>query len=180
MTKRYILSRKVFVGLFTLFAVLIGFVFLNKDVVLGYVCPIGTTCSSLGNITDGVYRPGCEVWNDDDSAPRCLQYGCTYSGRIVYACSGTDSECEGQSAAYYYTYENCMTRTDPRYSYCCSGGGVGGELCCGTQSVRYDWSTYIGLKEFQDPDANAMHTDVILNSMYRLSLGSCTLSNRYW
>lgn len=158
MTKKYIISKKVVVGLFTLFVVMVGFLFSNREMVFGYVCPAGTSCSTEGSITDSVYRPGCEVWNDDDSAPRCLQYGCIISTRMVYSCSGTDSNCIGQSAAYYYTYDNCINGIDPRYSYCCNGGSSGGgESCgCGTQECEsYDCEcTYIGCKRISDPSEN--------------------------
>lgn len=143
MTKTIRVSTTVIKIGFVLFLFVLGFLFTKKDMIFGYTCPAGYSCSAEGSITQDIYRPGCELFVNQQETDDCLIYGCILStDSVTYYCSGTDNNCIGQSSAYYFDYNNCINRVDPKYSYCCnggSGGGGGGSCGCGTQECE---STY--------------------------------------
>ena len=157
MTRKVKISTIVIMGFFTISLLVLAFLFLNKQLVFGYVCPIGTTCMAEGSVNAGNYLPGCEVY---DRPYNCISYGCVESyARIPFSCSGTNSDCTGSSGAYYSSYDDCINRANPLYSRCCNSGGSsgGGETCgCGTQECEsYDCEcTYIGCKRISDPEEN--------------------------
>ena len=158
MTRKVSISTILLTSFLTIAFLTLAFLFLNKQVAFGYKCPAGTSCSSVGSITEQVFRRKCDSWTPTDP-PTCVQYGCYSSNRIEYSCSGTDNDCTGQSETYYISHDNCMNGYDPLHSYCCnsgSGGGEENECGCGTQECESTdcECTYIGCKRISDPEEN--------------------------